>query len=237
MKIKKITHPQSYELRQARLDHAHITGQPMVERPYYYEHTETGQQYHELFGCIGWPNVITDKNKTSNKPGYIAIVGIIKNNTPPERAPFRIMEEFENHNIITLFAEMLRMRSEFGFGLVPGLLQTWFGDCDRFITELALFNEELMRKGGEQMAILISPPDDFYVPKVFDVYIRAISQSLDQGAQRLFYGGNTILKNRVREFMDKDPVIMGMGGLIHSLLSRTMWLDQARSNCFNLQEG
>jgi hypothetical protein len=237
MKIKKITHPQAFELRQARLDHAHITGQPMIERPHYYEHVETGQQYHELFGCIGWPNVITDKNKTSNKPGYIAIVGIIKNNTPPKRAPFRIMEEFENHNIITLFAEMLRMRSEFGFGLHPELLRAWFGDCDRFVTELALFNEELIRNGGEDRSIQIVPPDDFQNTKVFDIYIRAITRALNKDNQRLYYGGNAVLKNRVREFMDKDPVIMGMGGLIHSLLSRTMWLDQARSNCFVLEEG
>ena len=147
------------------------------------------------------------------------------------------MAEYEDHNIIGLFAEMLKLRKEYGFGLFPGLLQAWIGDDSRFITELALFNEGLVRRGGESQAILITPPDDFGDPKVFDVYIRAISQALDQGRQRLFYGGNTVLKNRVREFLDKDPVIMGMGGLVHSLLSRCTWMDQARENAFVIEEG
>lgn len=237
MKIKKCAHPQAFELLQARRDAAIVAGQPFVERPHYYEHTESGQQYYELFGCVGWPNAITDKNKASNKPGYIAVVGIVKGKAGPEKAPFKILAEYEDHNIIGLFSEMIKMRAEWGFGLFPGLLQTWIGDESRFITELAMFNEELIRRGGDSQAILITPPDDFDDTKVFDVYIRAISQALDQGHQRLFYGGNTILKNRVREFLDKDPVIMGMGGLVHSLLSRTMWMDQSRENVFVMEEG
>lgn len=237
MKIKKITHPQAFELQQARQDHAHITGQPMMERPYYYEHIETGQQYHDLVGCIGYPNAITDKNKASQKPGYIAVVGIVKSSVNPKNAPFRIMAETESDNLFTLLNGILKMRDEFGFGLHPDLLRAWYGNCDRFVTELALFNEELIKSGGEDRSIQIIPPDDFYNTKVFDIYIRAITRALNKDSQRLYYGGNAVLKNRVREFMDKDPVIMGMGGLIHSLLSRTMWLDQARSNCFVLQEG
>ena len=237
MKIKKITHPQAFELRQSRIDAAIVTGKPLIERPHYYEHVETGQQYHDLFGCVGYPNAITDKNKASNKPGYIAIVGIIKNTDSPQKSPFRIMAEFESDNLHTLFNEMIKMREEFGFGLHPDLLQAWYGDCDRFITELSLFNEELIKAGGEEKAILIIPPEDFNNPKAFDIYIRAITRALNKDSQRLYYGGNAILKNRVREFMDKDPVIIGMGGLVHSLLSRTAWMDSAtNSNCFTLEE-
>jgi hypothetical protein len=214
MRIRLIAPPEAPQLRQARMDEAIVTGQPFFEKPYYYENIETGQQYHDLFGCVGWPNVITDKNKAPNKPGYIAIVGIIKNSEPVEKAPFRIMEEFESHNILYLFDEMVRMRNEWGYGLHPDLLRTWIGDSDRFITELAIFNDEFVRYGKPQNSILIAPPDDFGIPNMFDVYTRAISQSLDSNTQRLYYGGNTILRNRIKEFMDKDPIIIGMGGLV-----------------------
>jgi len=237
MRIRLIAPPEAPQLRQARMDEAIVTGQPFFEKPYYYENIETGQQYHDLFGCVGWPNVITDKNKAPNKPGYIAIVGIIKNSEPVEKAPFRIMEEFESHNILYLFDEMVRMRNEWGYGLHPDLLRTWIGDSDRFITELAIFNDEFVRYGKPQNSILIAPPDDFGIPNMFDVYTRTISQALDSDTQRLFYGGNTILKNRIKEFMDKDPVIIGMGGLVYSLVRRCTWMDQTQENVFTVEEG
>jgi hypothetical protein len=237
MRIRLIAPPEAPQIRQARMDEAIVTGQPFFEKPYYYENIETGQQYHDLFGCVGWPNVITDKNKAPNKPGYIAIVGIIKNSEPVEKAPFRIMEEFESHNILYLFDEMVRMRNEWGYGLHPDLLRTWIGDSDRFITELAIFNDEFVRYGKPQNSILIAPPDDFGIPNMFDVYTRAISQSLDSNTQRLYYGGNTILRNRIKEFMDKDPIIIGMGGLVYSLIRRRTWMDQAQENVFVIEEG
>jgi hypothetical protein len=237
MRIRLIAPPEAPQLRQARMDEAIVTGQPFFEKPYYYENIETGQQYHDLFGCVGWPNVITDKNKAPNKPGYIAIVGIIKNSEPVEKAPFRIMEEFESHNILYLFDEMVRMRNEWGYGLHPDLLRTWIGDSDRFITELAIFNDEFVRYGKPQNSILIAPPDDFGIPNMFDVYTRAISQSLDSNTQRLYYGGNTILRNRIKEFMDKDPIIIGMGGLVYSLIRRRTWMEQAQENVFVVEEG
>ena len=235
--IRKISPPEAFALRQARIDESIITGQPYIERPYYCENTDNGQQYYDLIGCIGWPNIITDKSKAPNRPGYIAIVGIVKNKVPIEKAQFRIMEEFEHHNIVTLFSGMVSMRRKWGFGLHPGLLQTWIGDCDRFITELALFNEELVRYGKPNNAILVAPPDDFGIPNMFDVYTRTISQALDSDTQRLFYGGNTILKNRIKEFMDKDPVIIGMGGLVYSLVRRCTWMDQTQQNVFSVEEG
>lgn len=235
MKIKMVTHPQAFELRQARIDQAVITGTPLIEHPHYYEHVESGQQYYDLVGCIGYPNAITDKNKASQKPGYIAIVGIVKSSIGPQNAPFKIMAELESDNLFTILNGILKMREEFGFELHPELLRAWYGDCDRFVTELALFNEELIKSGGEDRSIQIIPPDDFYNTKVFDIYIRAITRALNKDAQRLYYGGNAVLKNRVREFMDKDPVITGMGGLIHSLLSRVQWMDSAASNCFTVE--
>ena len=74
--IKKIIHPYAYELRQARLDEAHITGQPLMDRPFYYENIETGEQYYDILACIGWPTEVSDKDE--GRPGYLGIVGVIK---------------------------------------------------------------------------------------------------------------------------------------------------------------
>ena len=238
MKIKKIMpEPANWQLYQQRIDEAHITGVPFVEKAHHYQNTETGQLYYDLFGCIGWPTVITDKNKATNKPGYIAIVGVVKGKGKPEKAPFQLLAEYESHNIGALFDEMVNLRAQYGFGLHPGLLQTWIGDESRFVLELAIYNEDLMKAGGSKQAVLISPPNDFNDPKAFDVYIRAISAALDKDAQRLFYGKNDVLRNRIREFLDKDPVITAMGGLVHSLVSRCTWLDHARKNVFVIEEG
>jgi hypothetical protein len=236
MKIEKITNPFAWELYQSRRDEAIVTGQPLIERPFWYRNTETGQCFLDIMGCIGWPNVITDKQ--AKKPGYAAIIGIIKNAGSPETAPFQLLDETESQNIQTLFKEMVKMRNDYGFGLHPNLLQVWFGNTgdERFNTELALYNVGLMKNGGEKQAILIVPPDDIYDSNVSDIYIRAIRQSVAKNSQRLYYGGNDILKNRVGDFLDKDPVIMAVGGLVHSLLSRCMWLDQTRENAFNIEE-
>ena len=167
----------------------------------------------------------------------IAIVGVVKGKGKPEKAPFQLLAEYESHNIGALFDEMVNLRAQYGFGLHPGLLQTWIGDESRFVLELAIYNEGLTKAGGNKQAILITPPNDLNDPKAFDVYIRAISAALDKDAQRLFYGKNDILRNRIREFLDKDPVVTAMGGLVHSLVSRCTWLDHARKNVFVIEEG
>ena len=92
-KIKKITHPFAWELYQAKIDQSIVTGKPMVERPFHYENTETGQLYYDLYGCLAWPSEVSDKDE--GMPGYAAVVGIVKSKKEenPQNALFQLLME------------------------------------------------------------------------------------------------------------------------------------------------
>jgi hypothetical protein len=83
---------------------------------------------------------------------------------------------------------------------------------------------------------LITSPLDLDNPKSFDLYVRALTEVLNNQNQRLYYGRNDILKNRVGEYTEKDPVIVAMGGLVYSLSLQTPWLDVVGENIFNVEE-
>ena len=236
--IKHIAHPYPSALLMARRDHAKITGQPLMERPWWFEDLETGYLYHDLYACIGWPSEVSDKDV--GQPGYAAIVGVIRPKTAPKDqyyeprdAKFLLLCEAESFDIHTLLRECLHMREKYGFGLQPDLLTAWYGDPERFALPVALFNE---RMPDETKAILITPPDDFYVPKIFDNYVRSLQSTLIKGKQRFWFGTCTILKTRIKEFMRDDPAVLAAGGLVHSLLARTMWMDQSDSMAFSVEE-
>lgn len=233
-KIKKITIPYAWELLQSRKDAAKVTGKPLVERPFHYQNIETGQEYYDLYGCIGWPTEVSEKD--DGRAGYVAIVGIIKGKRAPQDAAFQLLAEAESKDIPTLLQHILDLRATWGFGLHPNLIQAWFGDPEKFITTTALLNERLIQVGGDRAAILITPPDDFYSPKAFENYVRSMHSVIVPGRVRFGFGGNEILKNRLREFKKEDPAVMAVGGLIHSLLSRAMWMDSARENVFFIEE-
>lgn len=234
--IKLITEPYPIETLQARIDQANLTGKPMVERPFYYRNTETGQCYYDLYAGLGWPSRATSKGP--GLPGYIGIVGVVKSDkVKPEDARFQLLAELESKDVPDLIRKFLEIRPQYGFGLYPGLMQTLIGDAERFITTMALINERLIESGGEKAAVLIMPPDDFYEPMVFDIYMRSLRTCWMEGQERLFSGFNKILKVRVNEFLEDDPAVMGLGGLIHTLMLRCTWLDQTRENAFVVEDG
>ena len=233
-KIEKVVQENAWELWRAQQDEAIVTGRPLVPRPFHYVNVASNQMYYDVYACIGWPTEVTDKD--DGQPGYIAVVGVVKNKRPPPESVFQLLAEIEQYDVTTLLNKFVALRKEYGFGVHPGLLQTLFGDPERFLTVLALRNEALMAGGGERAAVLVSPPDDFYSPKVFDNYVRALKSCLRPENPRLFFGKCDILRHRVREFRRDDPVIMGIGGLCHSLLSRCQWMDQTRENMFVVEE-
>lgn len=236
--IKHITHPETAALYQARLDHATITGQEFVENPWWYEDLENKYLYHDLYGCIGWPSEVADSNH--QLPGYIAIVGVLRPSNldklehfDPKDAKFFLIEEFETLDVPTLIAQCLLMREKYGFGLTPSLLDVWYGDPERFVTMLAIMNERLIQQGGDHNALMIAPPDDFYVPHIFDHYVRSLKSCLKpkvpgkKETRRLFFHDRcTTVKTHSKEFYRDDPCVLAVGGLIHTLLNRCMWMGQ-----------
>ena len=237
IKIQKLSHPESLAVTRAWMDEAVVTGQPYVTRPYWYQHLETGQMYYDLYGCIGWPSEVSDKD--DGMPGYVAVVGVVKTRSESHRAKdavFQLLAEAESKDVPTLLDHVMTLRKDYGFGLTPGLLHSWLGDPDRFVTILALLNEKLMVDRGSTNAILVSPPDDFYVPKAFDHYVRSFRSVIMPDRVRFYFGKNDILKNRIKEFRQNDPAVYSVGGLVHTLLSGCTWMDHTRSNAFVIKE-
>ncbi len=237
--IEHIAHPYASELYQARKDEAHITNQPLVQRPWWYRDKETTMLYHDIYGCLAWPGEVNDKQ--TGLPGYAAIVGVLRppgldidTHYNPKDAKFRLLAETETKDVPTLLGNCVQMREKYGYGVQPELLKVWFGDPDRFYTALALFNERMGNRG-----ILVTPPDDFYTPKIFDNYVRSFESCIvdDNDKYRFYYGGGTILKERVHEFFKNDPAILAIGGLVHSLLGRCMWMSQTEQGAGGFKVG
>lgn len=237
--IKLVAHPASEKLYQNRLDMAIITGQPYIENPFWYENIETGQLYHDFYACIGYPSEVTDRDEGMS--GYAAIVGVVRpteslEHYNPLDAKFQLLAEAESKDVQTLLSACIKMRERYGFGLRPNFLSVWYGDPERFTTTLALRNEELTRQGGENNAMLVTPPMDLYADKPFDNYIRSLKYCILKDNLRFFFGGNNILKNHLREFRKDNPAVFAIGGLVHSLLANCTWMSETGKSVFNLEE-
>jgi hypothetical protein len=237
-KISLVSHPYALDLLRSRTDRAVVTGADLVERPYWFRNIETDQLYYDLYSCIGWPSEVTDSS--DGLPGYAAIVGVVRPNkdfgSNPLDANFQLLAEAESKDVPTLLKHCQTLRAEWGFGVQKELLRVWLGDPERFLTTLALANERLIEEGGEAAAILVSPSDDLYTPKIFDNYVRALRSTLLKETRRFYFGHNDILQNRLREFRALDPCVMAMGGLVHTLLCRCTWMDARQESVFNIED-
>ncbi len=236
-KIKKVVHPHAYEIMQARIDQAHITGQPIVENPYWYENLENGQLYYDLFGCVAWPTEVSERGKTM--PGYVGIIGVVKSKLEEKSildAPFQLLVEGEARDVPSLLEMIIAMRREYGFGLHPELLQGWYGDPERFVNIVALKNERLVAKGNDKAAIVIIPPNDFYNPKSFDTYMHSLRSVLVPNNKRLFFGGCNILRQHLRAFERDNPDVFAVGGLVHTLLGHCAWAGSNRNTVFVVED-
>ena len=233
-KIKLIAPISAPELEQARRDESIVTGQPFVERPYYFENIDTGQLYYDLYGCVGWPTEISENDK--GLPGYCAVMGVVRGSCNPQDAVFQLLAEGESKDVGSILSSIVTMRDTYGFNLNATVLRTWYGDPDRYNTNIALFNEATFTENPHK-ALVFSPPDDFYELAKFDNYVRSLRSVIIPGKVRLYFGKNEIIKNHLREFYRDDPAVMAIGGLVHSLLNQCMWMDQMRETAFRIDEG
>ena len=241
--IKLVTHPYPMEIIQARRDDAEVTGQPLVERPWWYEHKKTGTLFHDIYGCIGWPSDIDDPH--GMRAGYAAIVGVVRpsdnlENISAQDARFVLLEDTQSRNVKTLLKNCLEMRERYGFGLRSDLFEFWYGDPARFIDDLSVFNERLSRSRHDKnrKAIFIAPPDSYEAPDSFDIYSHSLRSVLhgEREEKRLFATKEAgILKNRIKEYRRNDPCAMAIGGLIHTLLNRCLWMDDLTPGAWRME--
>ena len=231
-RIKLIAHPYAWETMQARMDHAEVTGQPLVERPYWYEDIESGDLFYDLFGCIAWPTEVSDKSEPE-LPGYAAIIGVVRpsdsmEHLSPDKAVFKMLAESESGDVKTLMEQCRDLRVLWGYGQRRELLQEFHGDPNRFIDTIAIFNEQ------SQDELLITPPDAWDVPMIFDHYARSLRSAILQ--RRIHPGKCPLFLARLKEFRRNDPIIMAVGGMVHTLLGRCLWMDQATTSAWRMED-
>lgn len=233
-RIKVVAHPYAWETMQARLDHAEVTGQPLVERPWWYEDTASGDLFYDLFGCIAWPTEVSDKSEPE-LPGYAAIIGVVRpsdtlEHISPVDAVIKMLAESESGDVKTLFEACKAMRATWGYGQRRETLQEFYGDPVRFIDTISIMNKQA--GDGE---LLITPPDAWDTPMIFDHYARSLRSAI---LQRRFSPGKNcpLFRARLKEFRRNDPIIMAVGGMVHTLLGRCLWMDRAGESAWRMEE-
>jgi len=229
--IKHITHPFAIELRQARYDHSVVTGQPLVENPWWYEHT-SGLLFYDIYGCIGWPTEVTDTAEVET-PGYVAIIGVVRpsdtlEHIPATDATFRVLEEYQSGDVQELLNACVRLRNQYGYGLRRELLAEFYGDPVRYLSSVCLYNER------HDLELMITPPDDYDTPMIFDNYARSLRAAIQR--RRIHPGTCRLFVDRLKEFRRNDPLIMAVGGLVHTLLGRCAWMDTIGENVWRMAD-
>ena len=120
----------------ARRDWAITTRQKHVEPPDWYEHTETGDKYHGIYGAVSWPTEIQGeegRSRIKSYDGYVAIIGVAKDrgDLEAENAPFKMLEEAESPGIEHLVLKCLELRKKYGYQPGKPHMSTFFGDPER----------------------------------------------------------------------------------------------------------
>ena len=236
-----ITHIQEkypIETMQARRDFAYITKSRLVEPPYWFRDTETGREYHGIYGCIGWPQSLSEKG--NERAGYAAVVGVRKiAGQDAAEARMDMLEEIEERSGAEdlLIRACIEMRKRWGFGIHRDLLPVFYGDYRPFELVIAYVNTRMIEAGAKETdAFVVSPSDDYDVSNAFDIYVGRLRSVLSAQAKRLHLGKSEIIKNRIVSFRRDDPAIMALGGLMHTLLLRQPWLEQATPSVWRMPD-
>lgn len=234
--IELILDPYPAATMQARRDFAHITQQRIIEKPYWFRDTNTGIEYRGIYGAIGWPQKITGRG--DELPGYAVIVGARKDEeVQAEESRLDILDEVEERSEDLLIHECANMRNRWGYGVHDSLIPVFIGDYRPFELVVAHYNSRVSEDTeDESQAFIVSPPDDYESSNSFDIYMGRLRTVLSAKAKRLYINNNTIIKNRIVSFSRDDPAIMALGGLIHTLLLRQPWMEQAIPSVWQIEE-
>lgn len=221
---------------QARRDFAKVTKTPIVEKPYWFRDTDTKREYHGIYGAIGWPQKLSERG--DELPGYGVIVGVLRDaGNKAEHAAFHVLEEAEHKAEDLLIQQCVQMRERWGYGVHKDILPFFFGDYRPFELTVAHFNTRLLEATGtDEHAFIVSPPDDFDQPNAFDIYMGRLRTVLSSEAKRLHLDNHEIIKNRILAFRRDDPAIMALGGLMHTLLIRSPWMEQTTPGIWQMPE-
>ena len=219
----------------SRLDFACVCNSPLVEQPYWFV-DDKGREFHGIFACIGWPQEVTERN--DQLPGYAAIVGVSKDAAiRAEDARFVVLDEVAESSEMLLLRSADEMRRKWGFGVHPKLMRYFWGDYRTMESVVSRFNAEAIERDGDDTnAVIITPPDDFDNQRSFDIYVGTLRTVLSPKAKRLYVGAGEIIKNRLLSFRRGDPAIIALGGLVHTLLLRTLWMEQTNLSAFEMPD-
>ena len=218
----------------ARRDFAKVRKEKHVEPPFWFEDDKTGRLYRNLYICIGWPQRVTERG--DSLPGYSAVVGVLKEeDVPAIDSRFMLLAEVEEHSVEQLLTKAVVMRREWGFGVKKDLLSVFYGDFRPFELTVANYNGVVIEmEGNDRNAVVVIPNDDYDTPQAFDVYLRRLESVLSEDGKRLFLGDSEIVRNRLLSFVRDDPAITGLGGMVHSLLMRTPWMEDRSPTVFSV---
>ena len=231
--IELVQHSHPQETMMARRDFAEITKQPLVELPYWFKAGNV--EYRGLYACIGWPQKI--KESGINRSGYGAVVGVIKDKRPAPDSILQVLEEVEDDSPINLVHKCVAMRDRWGFGVHPHLLRVFLGDYRPYELIVAHYNARVIeRDEDDSQAFIVAPPDDFDAANAFDIYVGVLRTVFGKDTKRLYLGNTEIVANRIGEFTRDDPAIAALGGLAHTLLLRTPWMEQSTPSVFQLPD-
>ena len=230
--IELVQNDTDRDTMQARRDFARITGTDLVELPYWFRDTKTDISYHSIFGAIGWPRKISERG--DDRKGYAVIIGVAKGNTDPARARFVLLDETEENSVELLLSDAIAMRKRWGFGVHKSLMRVFIGDHRQFEMVVANYNTRMVEAGKEDEALMLSPPDDYESPQAFNIYMRQLQAVLSKRTipKRLHLGQGSIIAKRITAFQRDDPAVFAIGGLIHTLLLRSPWMEQTVPSVF-----
>jgi hypothetical protein len=217
-----------FKIMQSREDWAHVMGTQIPEPTACFQNMATKDYYSYLCGAVGWPGPETN--------GMLMVLAA-DDSTESDPA-IRCIDEMEipvNAGYREMIDIMVLMREKYGYGLCSGLMDTWYGEPEKF----RAFDTEFANKD-----LFITHPYGFYEPNRFEIYLHSL---------RAAAAGNAlILENcpklngylkalppdaRYQKGEDLYPAVFALGGGYLSLRQYQPWLYASSPRAYHIDDG